>query len=126
MSLFGQDKRIYWQTFCHVEDIAYSEHYEDVVFISLADTIENDRTGRNMTGDERTVKSVDDLSNLDLILGSIVEVQTERLPKKERSDTLLMLGDCLGPLGHRKHRGKLLPSCTEMVRIQGNPFVGSV
>ena len=80
------------------EHIDFSEHFEDVIFISP--TIENDRTGRHIMNDERVVKIVDDLNNLDLILESIVEVQKERLKKKERSDTLLILDDCLGLLGY--------------------------
>ena len=82
----------------YLEDIDYSEHYEDIIFISP--TIENDRTGRHIMNDERIVKITDDLKNLDLILESIVEVQKQRLKKKETSDTLLILDDCLGLLGY--------------------------
>jgi len=93
---------------CH-ETIDCSKHYEDVVFIMP--TIENDRTGRHIVNDERVVKIVDDLNNLDLILESMVEVQKQRLKKKERSDTLLILDDCPGLLGH--HNSCFSTSCSE-------------
>ena len=79
------------------ENIDYSEHFEDVIFVSP--TIENDRTGRHIMKDERIIKITDDLDNLDMILESIVQVQKERLQAKEKSDTLLILDDCLGLLG---------------------------
>jgi enamine deaminase RidA (YjgF/YER057c/UK114 family) len=91
------------------ESIDYSEHFEDVIFISP--TIENDKTGRFIMKDDRIHKIVDDLENLDLILESIVHVQKERLKNGEKSDTLLVLDDTLGLLG--QHNSYFATLCSK-------------
>ncbi|MDF1853355.1 MAG: ATPase/DNA packaging protein [Verrucomicrobiales bacterium] len=80
------------------DEIDYSEHFEDIIFISP--TIENDKTGRFIMKDEHIHKIMEDLENLDLILQSIVEIQKQRLRDGEKSDTLIILDDCLGLLGY--------------------------
>ena len=91
------------------DNIDYSEHFEDIIFISP--TIENDKTGRFIMQDEDIHKIVDGLEDLDLILQSIVEVQKQRLRDGEKSDTLLVLDDTLGLLG--QHNSYFATLCSK-------------
>jgi hypothetical protein len=73
----------------------YKDIFEEIMYISP--TIENDDTGWAVMQDEEIIKITENLTEIDLILESIVEIQKAK-PKDKRQHTLIVLDDMLGLL----------------------------
>ena len=67
--------------------------FDDILYISP--TIENDETGWAVMKDDGIIKLTENLSEIDLILESIVEIQKTK-PAGEREHQLIVLDDMLG------------------------------
>ena len=73
----------------------YKDIFEEIMHISP--TIESDETGWAVMKGEKIIKITENLTEVDLILESIVEIQKAK-PKEEREHTLIVLDDMLGLL----------------------------
>lgn len=73
----------------------YKDIFEEIMYISP--TVENDDTGWAIMKDDNIIKITENLTEIDLILESIVEIQKAK-PKEEREHTLIVLDDMIGLL----------------------------